>query len=352
MQLGIRKGDGDAETVEVAGERFVLGRDPSADLTLDDGEASREHAAIRVDADGKVTIEDLGSLNGTYVNGQKIAAPTALNGGEEIRIGTTVLDATVPAAEAATQPGAPVPTTPGSPQPPEPPPPPAEQPPAAAPPPSGPAAAAPPPGGQPAQSPAYQAAGANGGRTAPASRRGLLIGLAAGGALLVIGIIVAIVASSGGDDKKTSASVTTPAVSQTTPPATQPPADTGPTETEFQTQANATCSNFESELASNLKVIKSSSATSSDKRKAVGSFGRLLQTQAKQLGTIQAPESDAATFDKLIRSFDTGGGEFNDSANAFEAGNNSEGRSKLQTAASEIKRGSGLAKELGLTSCD
>ncbi len=68
---------------------------PEVDLDADDPEAkiSRKHALIRI-ADAKITIEDIGSLNGTYVNRQPRLAPGApveLKTGDEIIIGKTFL---------------------------------------------------------------------------------------------------------------------------------------------------------------------------------------------------------------------------------------------------------------------
>jgi len=68
---------------------------PEVDLDADDPEAkvSRKHALIRIDA-GKITIEDIGSLNGTYVNRQprlQPGSPLDLKDGDEIIIGKTFL---------------------------------------------------------------------------------------------------------------------------------------------------------------------------------------------------------------------------------------------------------------------
>jgi FHA domain len=68
---------------------------PEVDLDADDPEAkiSRKHALIRI-ADAKITIEDIGSLNGTYVNRQPRLAPgtpVELKTGDEIIIGKTFL---------------------------------------------------------------------------------------------------------------------------------------------------------------------------------------------------------------------------------------------------------------------
>ena len=68
---------------------------PEVDLDADDPEAkvSRKHALIRIDA-GKITVEDIGSLNGTYVNRQprlQPGSPLDLKDGDEIIIGKTFL---------------------------------------------------------------------------------------------------------------------------------------------------------------------------------------------------------------------------------------------------------------------
>src|SRR5262249_42134241 len=68
---------------------------PEVDLDADDPEAkiSRKHALLRI-ADGKITIEDIGSLNGTYVNrGARLqpGSPVELKAGDEVIIGKTFL---------------------------------------------------------------------------------------------------------------------------------------------------------------------------------------------------------------------------------------------------------------------
>jgi hypothetical protein len=69
---------------------LVLGRE-NADLTVADGQMSRRHAAVRPSGDG-VEVEDLGSLNGTFVNGVRIEQTTALSSGAQIRCGTTIIE--------------------------------------------------------------------------------------------------------------------------------------------------------------------------------------------------------------------------------------------------------------------
>ena len=69
---------------------LILGRSPSADLQLVDVKVSREHCRIQVGGT-RAMIEDLGSQNGTYVNGEAISRPTPLGEGDEIALGDTLL---------------------------------------------------------------------------------------------------------------------------------------------------------------------------------------------------------------------------------------------------------------------
>ena len=65
------------------GDGVVLGRDPSATVCLDAPEVSRRHARIRASSEGFV-LEDLGSRNGTYLNGRPIDQPTILADGDTV----------------------------------------------------------------------------------------------------------------------------------------------------------------------------------------------------------------------------------------------------------------------------
>jgi len=80
---------GDREIALAEGEN-ILGRDPGAAVFLDMNSVSRKHARIVV-AKGIATIEDLGSRNGTYVQGRRIEKPTALSNGDRIKIGAASL---------------------------------------------------------------------------------------------------------------------------------------------------------------------------------------------------------------------------------------------------------------------
>jgi DNA-binding winged helix-turn-helix (wHTH) protein len=64
----------------------VIGRDPDAAVLLESPSVSRRHARIRV-ADGRATLEDLGSKNGSMVGGRRIAGPILLADGDVITTG-------------------------------------------------------------------------------------------------------------------------------------------------------------------------------------------------------------------------------------------------------------------------
>ncbi|MEO8555651.1 MAG: DUF3662 and FHA domain-containing protein [Actinomycetota bacterium] len=86
--------------LEVDGDRYpllsaitVLGRDNTADIILDDPGISRRHTEIRVTSDGPhlvASIRDLGSTNGTFVNGERITSQH-LADGDRINVGRTAL---------------------------------------------------------------------------------------------------------------------------------------------------------------------------------------------------------------------------------------------------------------------
>jgi hypothetical protein len=71
-------------------KQVVIGRSSDLDMVLVEDMVSRKHAKITCQ-DGKVMIEDLGSTNGTFVNGEKIARAARLKEGDRILIGTSIL---------------------------------------------------------------------------------------------------------------------------------------------------------------------------------------------------------------------------------------------------------------------
>ncbi|MBI5544684.1 MAG: FHA domain-containing protein [Deltaproteobacteria bacterium] len=69
-------------------DALVVGRQPDSDLVVEELSASKRHAVIRWDqASRRCTVEDLGSSNGTFVNGRRVRAETPLNDGDIIGFG-------------------------------------------------------------------------------------------------------------------------------------------------------------------------------------------------------------------------------------------------------------------------
>lgn len=94
--------------VELAPGESVVGRHPSADILIDSTGASRRHVRLRLDDSG-LWAEDLGSANGTFVNGQRITSPVLLASGDAIGVGADVLAvAVMPAGESTPIDGTPV----------------------------------------------------------------------------------------------------------------------------------------------------------------------------------------------------------------------------------------------------
>ena len=69
----------------------TIGRAPECAVSVDDEFASNLHSKI-YKAEGRYYVEDLGSTNGTYVNGRRIHYPTELRNGDRVKIGRTVME--------------------------------------------------------------------------------------------------------------------------------------------------------------------------------------------------------------------------------------------------------------------
>lgn len=83
--LLVKHGPNAGSTFLIEGDSTSIGRNPKSDVFLDDVTVSRKHAELRRAA-GAFTIHDLGSLNGTYVNRERVEM-TMLASGDEIQIG-------------------------------------------------------------------------------------------------------------------------------------------------------------------------------------------------------------------------------------------------------------------------
>lgn len=82
--LEIRRGQAPVTNVNLVGRRVVIGRSPDCDVVLNNTSVSRQHAELLFD--GEWTLRDLGSRNGTGVNGVRVIGERRLDGGDVLRI--------------------------------------------------------------------------------------------------------------------------------------------------------------------------------------------------------------------------------------------------------------------------
>src|SRR4051794_2400801 len=95
MWVTIGSGEGSGLSVRVEGERFLIGSGEECQLMVRGDGIDPLHAYFEVHDDGSVWLHDLGSESGTWVDGQRVDRVAAIHGGEEIRIGDTLLSPTV-----------------------------------------------------------------------------------------------------------------------------------------------------------------------------------------------------------------------------------------------------------------
>lgn len=72
-------------------DAVVLGRSSEADIVLDDPYASEFHLRLTA-KEGRLILTDLGSTNGTYVNGRRATTPVDLSRGDAVQVGKTVME--------------------------------------------------------------------------------------------------------------------------------------------------------------------------------------------------------------------------------------------------------------------
>jgi S1-C subfamily serine protease len=94
MWLEFRSGADTGKRVQVQGSRFTVGREGAVNLVVRDPKVSRNHAYFQDLGNGSVALYDMGSSNGTFVNGQRVTQQgVTLSGNEQIQFGDTVIQA-------------------------------------------------------------------------------------------------------------------------------------------------------------------------------------------------------------------------------------------------------------------
>jgi hypothetical protein len=90
FQLIMRTGPTPGAIFTLEGDQLNIGRDSTNEVTINDAEISRRHARLTFQG-GKYVLEDLGSTNGTFVNGQRLAGPRVLKAGEVVSFGEQIV---------------------------------------------------------------------------------------------------------------------------------------------------------------------------------------------------------------------------------------------------------------------
>ncbi len=94
LALQVTAGPRELKGMKVALDRTIrIGREPRSELVIADDFVSVQHARIVPEPRGPV-LEDLGSTNGTVLNGARIALPTVLKSGDEVVLGTVRMKVT------------------------------------------------------------------------------------------------------------------------------------------------------------------------------------------------------------------------------------------------------------------
>ena len=89
-QLVMRSGPNPGATYPLDVSQTSIGRDGSNTISINDAEVSRHHARMTLQG-GKIVLEDLGSTNGTSVNGNRISGPHVLRPGEMVSFGDDIV---------------------------------------------------------------------------------------------------------------------------------------------------------------------------------------------------------------------------------------------------------------------
>jgi pSer/pThr/pTyr-binding forkhead associated (FHA) protein len=90
-ELIVVRSDSQAGTRVVVTDSVIIGRSDEADFFLDDPYASTFHMRLTME-EGTMTLADLGTTNGTYVNGRRVTTPMPLNTGDSVQVGKTIME--------------------------------------------------------------------------------------------------------------------------------------------------------------------------------------------------------------------------------------------------------------------
>ena len=90
FQFVMRSGPTPGVIFPLEGDQLIIGRDAVNAVAINDAEVSRKHSRLTFQG-GKYVIEDLGSTNGTFVNGQRLVSSTVLKPGDVVSLGEQIV---------------------------------------------------------------------------------------------------------------------------------------------------------------------------------------------------------------------------------------------------------------------
>lgn len=90
FQFVMRSGPTPGVIFPLEGDQLIIGRDAVNAVAINDAEVSRKHARLTFQG-GKYVLEDLGSTNGTFVNGQRLTSATVLKAGDVVSLGEQIV---------------------------------------------------------------------------------------------------------------------------------------------------------------------------------------------------------------------------------------------------------------------
>ena len=89
-QLTMRSGPNPGSVYTLDADQITIGRDSANEISVNDAEVSRRHARLAFQG-GKYVLDDMGSTNGTFVNGQRLTGPWVLKSGEVVSLGEQIV---------------------------------------------------------------------------------------------------------------------------------------------------------------------------------------------------------------------------------------------------------------------
>ena len=89
-QLTMRSGPNPGTVYALDADQINIGRDSANEIAVNDAEVSRRHSRLSFQG-GKYVLEDMGSTNGTFVNGQRLTGPRVLKSGEVVSLGEQIV---------------------------------------------------------------------------------------------------------------------------------------------------------------------------------------------------------------------------------------------------------------------